>query len=105
MDNKNLFTELRFKKSNEVHDSGYACIEIVGFNKVTEEERLLTKYSDVIHLPQMYIDDRLKMLGMLSIDISPESDYFRMFVTSNNFRIKVDDFIGSDFMFEVVKIK
>lgn len=105
MENKNLFTELRFKKDNEVHDSGYACIEVVGFNEVTEEERLLTKCSDVIHLPQMYIADGLKMLGMLSIDISPESDYFRMFVTSSNFRIKVDDFIGSDFMFEVIRVK
>lgn len=72
MENKNLFTELRFKKRNEVHDSGYACIEVVGFNKVTEEERLLTKCSDVIHLPQMYI---------------------------------ADDFIGSDFMFEVIRVK
>lgn len=72
MENKNLFTELRFKKGNEVHDSGYACIEVVGFNKVIEEERLLTKCSDVIHLPQMY---------------------------------KVDDFIGSDFMFEVIRVK
>ena len=24
---QNLFTELRFKKSDEVHDSGFACIE------------------------------------------------------------------------------
>ena len=66
MENKNLFTELRFKKGNEVHDSGYACIEVVGFNKVIEEERLLTKCSDVIHLPQMYIADGLKMFGDMS---------------------------------------
>lgn len=101
--NQNLFTELRFKKSNEVHDSGFACIEVVGYNCVTGKELLLTKYSDVIHLPQIDGNEILKSIGPLSIDISPASEYFRMFVISEKFRIKVNSFIGSDFMFEVVE--
>lgn len=106
MDNKsqNLFTELRFKKSNEIHDSGFACIEVIGYNCVTGKELLLTKYSDVIHLPQIDGNEILKSIGPLSIDISPASEYFRMFVISEKFRIKVNSFIGSDFMFEVIVV-
>ncbi|MCI7393851.1 MAG: hypothetical protein MSS25_02595 [Erysipelatoclostridium ramosum] len=101
---QNLFTELRFKKSDEVHDSGFACIEVIGYNCVTGKELLLTKYSDVIHLPLMDGNGILKSIGPLSIDISPESEYFRIFVISEKFRIKVNSFIGSDFMYEVIRV-
>ena len=46
----------------------------------------------------------LKSVCSLSIDISPESEYFRMFVISEKFRIKVNSFIGSDFMYEVIRV-
>ena len=88
---QNLFTELRFKKSDEVHDSGFACIEVIGYNCVTGKELLLT-------------NGILKSIGPLSIDISPESEYFRMFVISEKFRIEVNSFIGSDFMYEVIRV-
>lgn len=104
MENQNLFTELRFKKSNEIHDSGFACIEVVGYNCVTGKEILLTQYSDVIHIPCLGGNDITKSIGPLSIDISPESESFRMFVINKNYRIKVDSFIGSDFMFEMVRV-
>lgn len=105
------FTELRFKKTNEVHDSGYSCIEIIGYNGLTKEEMVLSKYSDVIHLPYINFDeehydtDYSKRFGALSIDIKPDSDYMRLFVTSYQYRITVSGFIGSDFFFNVVEIE
>ncbi|MFR7589819.1 MAG: hypothetical protein ACLUVC_00100 [Longibaculum sp.] len=103
-DCQNIFTELRFKKSNEIHDSGFACIEVIGYNCMTGKELLLTQYSDVIHMPQLDGNEIIKSIGPLSIDILPESEYFRIFVISERYRIKVNSFIGSDFMFEVVKV-
>lgn len=105
------FTELRFKKTSEVHDSGYSCNEVIGYNGLTKEEMVLSKYSDVIHLPfinfdeEHYDTDYLKRFGALSIDIKPDDDYIRLFVTSYEYRIAVSGFIGSDFFFNVVEIE
>lgn len=105
------FTELRFKKTNEVHDSGYSCIEIIGYNCFTKEETVLAKYSDVIHLPFISFNesthetDYSKRFGALSIDIKPNDDYIRLFVTSNQYRIAINGFICSDFLFNVVEVE
>ena len=105
------FTELRFKKTNKAHDSGYSCIEIIGYNCFTKEETVLAKYSDVIHLPYISFDEKhydtnySKRFGALSIDVKPNEDYFRLFVVSNKHRIAITGFIGSDFLFNVVEIE
>ena len=79
-------------------------IAVLHVLSVTGKELLLTKYSDFIHLPLMDGNGILKSICPLSIDISPESEYFRMFVISEKFRIKVNSFIGSDFMYEVIRV-
>lgn len=105
------FVELRFKPTNEIHSSGFKCLEIWGYNPwVSEEPVLLTKYSDVINLPFIdfnpvyFTTDYSKCFGALSIDISPKNDYIRLFVRGN-YRIIVDDYFGSDFLFNVKHIR
>lgn len=106
-----LFTELRFKKSGEIHDSGFRCIEVYGYNRFTEAEPvLLSLGADIIHIPvdkhakgEMN-DLNLGLLGKLAIDIPGGADYFRLFLKDGSYRIKADGLPVSDFMFSVVKV-
>ena len=96
-----LFTELRIKESKKVHDSGYSCFEITGYNAKTKEELPITTWSDVIHLPS--IKSKFEWESHLSIDKHPNKDYWRIFVTSSNLLIKVTGIL-SDFRFEVIEV-
>lgn len=105
-----LFTELRFKKSDYIHDSGYHCIEIYGYNCFTKEKPvLLSLGADVIHIPvDKYVEREmtsfeLSILGKLSIDIPKDANYIRLFLTNGAYRIKASELPVSDFMFSIVK--
>lgn len=106
-----LFTELRFKKSDEIHDSGFRCIEVYGYNQFTEAEPvLLSLGADIIHIPvDKYARGEINdlsssLMGKLAIDIPGGADYFRLFLNDGSYRIKADGLPVSDFMFSIVKV-
>lgn len=106
-----LFTELRFKKSDEIHDSGFRCIEVYGYNQFTKEDPvLLSLGADIIHIPvDKYASGEMNdlssgLLVKLAIDIPGDADYFRLFLKDGSYRIKSDGLPVSDFMFSIVKV-
>lgn len=93
------FTELRIKPLTKIHDSGYRCFEITGYNAYTKEELLITTVADVIGFPCMPSPYDLDF-SVVKIDYHPDKDYFRIFV-GGNYRI-VPTWILSDFEFKVI---
>lgn len=97
-----LFTELHIEESKTVHDSGYSCFRVIGYNYYTKEKMLLTECSDVIHLPSNSSKFGSGFSG-IAIDKKPDEYYWRIFARGN-YRIKVEH-IMSDFMFSIVEVK
>ena len=103
--------ELKIKGIYKHFKGDYYLVEDIAKDSETKEEMVLSKYSDVIHLPYINFDEKhydtdySKRFGALSIDIKPDDDYIRLFVTSYEYRIAVSGFIGSDFFFNVVEIE
>lgn len=96
------FTELRIKPLDEIHESGYRCFEITGYNRKTKEEMLITTVSDVIDFPCVknpYPD--IHDFNVFSMDWHPKNEYMRLFFINDRYRFKAT-WILSNFRFEVV---
>ena len=102
-----VFTDLYFKPRKQLHDSGFHCFKIVGYNRDTKERVVLSKCSDVIEIPQhlnkIYEDSKWKP-SILKMDVEKGSEYIHMFLHRKNYRFLVTHTL-SDFEFEIIEIK
>lgn len=95
------FTELRIKPLDKIHDSGYKCFEIIGYNHDTKEEMLISTVSDVIGFPCVHNPYDFEYC-IYKMDWHPSNDYMRLFTVNPKYVFKAT-WILSDFQFEIIE--